>query len=203
MDKAKASVRCDSSRCRLSQTSANKHDLRLATVRREQINGTLSSLVAMFDDHVVDDVTAAPVDRLGYVNKPPPSEPRDSYFRSLCEVCVEEQSQRPSTGRSYRLGDEAVNNTAREHLVDALRDSHLTSHDEFPFPVVNGAAADDVSANQQRHDDVMTGGDWLGRRQRTMTSVKQRVSEWSGDDGSIVCSDSVTSDDTSKCSRLS
>jgi len=200
MYEVKASLRGDSSRCRSSQTSANKHDLRLATVRRQQKGGTLSSLVAMFDDHVVDDVIAAPVDRLGHVNKPPPSESRDTYFRSPCEVSVAEQSQRPSTCRSYRLGDETVNNTAHERLVDALRDCHLTSHDEFPFPAVNGAAADDVSAIQQRHDDVMTSGECVGRRKRTMTTVKQRVSESSG---SIVCSESITSDETSKSfSRL-
>ena len=192
MYEAKVSVHCDSSRCRSSQTSAGKSNLQSATVPRQQMTGTLSSLVAMLDDHVVDDVTAASVD----VNKPPPSESRDTYFRSPCEVCVTKQSQRP-TG-SYRLGDETVNKMAREHLVNALRDCHLTSYDQFPFPVVNGTAAGDVSANKQRHYDVMTSGDCLRRRNRTMRNVEQRVSESSDADSSIVCSDSVTSDDTSK-----
>lgn len=179
-------VQFDWSRCR----SANKHDLRFATVRPRQMNGTLSSTVAVFDDHVVNDVTArgditvAPVDRVEHVSGAPPNGSRDRYFRSQCEAdaadCATQQSQRPSTCRSY------------EHIVDALRDCRLTSYDAFPFPVLNEVS--DVSADEQCRDNVVWSDDCRRRRR------DQRVSESSG---SITGSDSTTSGDISKSlSRL-
>ena len=190
---AEASVQCDSSRWRSSPTPINKDDLRLATVRRRPMTVSLPSLVAMFDDHAVDDVTArdttaAPVDRVEHV-----AGSRDTYFRSACVAdvanCATQQSRR---------GDTPVN----KRLVDESRDCRLTSYDEFPFPVVNESG--DVSANQQQCDDVMTPrDDGRQRRRRTMATVEHRVSESSGADSSVVYSDSVASGDTGKSrSRL-
>ena len=62
-----------------------EHDLRLATARRRQLTGRLSSLVGVFDDHVVDDVIAEPVDRVEQVMRRPLTWSHDVEPWCLCE----------------------------------------------------------------------------------------------------------------------
>jgi len=194
------SVECDSGRCRSSQTSANTPDLRLTTVPRRD---TLSSLVAIFDDHVDDDVTArdwtaAPVDGLEHITtRSSANKSRDTHFRSLCETDVVVSATQQCS--LQRHGDKPVNKLVRNHPVDALRDCRLTSYSEHQFPVAKEQRGrDDVTTV----DDVTTSDDCVGRRGKLTTNVEHGVSEWSGTESSTVCSDSVTSSDVSKSPPL-
>jgi len=186
------SVRCDSGRCRSSQTSANKHDLRLATGLRRD---TLSSLVDTFDDHVDDDVTARDLtgDGLEHITRSSSSESRDTHFRSTSETDVVDSATQQCS--LQRHADNRVNKLVRGNPGDALRDCHLTSYCEYQFPVTETR---DVSDEQQRRDDVTTSDDCVRRHGKLMTSVEHGMSEWSGTESCTVCSDCVTGSDISK-----
>jgi len=178
--KTKSSVGCDADKRRSSQTSDDENNLRLMT----NLQLKTSSLVAMFDDHVLDDVTISTCSGL-----------RDTYFRSPCVVDIANyvtRRSRPTVtcGSSCRYGNETVNGMVRNHLDGASRDSRLTSCDDtFPFPVAKAASS-------VRRDDA----DVRRRGGKGMTDEEERgrVSESSGADSSIVYSDSITSADASK-----
>lgn len=124
----------------------------------------------MSDHHAVDDVTVS--------DRTAPS--RDTCFRSPCEADV--------ANRSPHNRAAPVDITDCGYLVDALRrDCHLTSHDQFPFPVVKEAGSDDVT----------TSCDEYRRRGRRTVEQQCGALEWScGADSSVVSSESTASSDT-------
>jgi len=65
-----------------------------------------------------------------------------------------------------RHGDKPLNEQVLPQAGDALRDSYLTSYDEYLFP---------VARHQLRLDDVTAGDDC--RRRRTMLNVEQSASQ--------------------------